>query len=74
MQTTTKLVSAFVQLAVLSVAVLIIFRTIQDAGIILYTIHPTLMSIGVSSLTQFKRNTKKIAGNNHNNKKMFSSF
>ena len=45
----TKILSALVQLALTAVAVLIVFKTIQDAGIILYTFHPTLMAIGVSS-------------------------
>lgn len=45
----TKVSSAIVQLTLTGVAVLIVFKTIQDAGLILYTFHPTLMAIGVSS-------------------------
>ncbi|KAL7031263.1 hypothetical protein ACKWTF_006949 [Chironomus riparius] len=42
----TKIMSGLVQLALTGVAVLIVFKTVQDAGIVLYTFHPTLMAIG----------------------------
>jgi cytochrome b-561 domain-containing protein 2 len=46
MQAATKYISGLTQLAVLCVVVVIIFRTIKDAGLVLYTLHPTFMSIG----------------------------
>ena len=54
------------QLALTGVAVLIVFKTIQDAGIILYTFHPTLMAIGVSI---FAKKIRDRAGLNSFNKK-----
>jgi hypothetical protein len=48
MQASTKFVSIAFQVAVIAVTALIIFRTISEAGIVLYTFHPTLMAIGVS--------------------------
>ncbi|KAG5684152.1 hypothetical protein PVAND_013393 [Polypedilum vanderplanki] len=46
MSTSTRYISVAVQVAVVCVAVLIIFKTITNAGIVLYTFHPTLMAVG----------------------------
>ncbi|XP_070508550.1 probable transmembrane reductase CYB561D1 [Chironomus tepperi] len=46
LKTSTKFLSGLVQLALTGVAVFIVFKTVQDAGIILYTFHPSLMAIG----------------------------
>jgi uncharacterized membrane protein len=50
----SKILSVSVQLALLFTASTIIYKTVSDVGIILYTFHPTLMAVGVSiSLTHF---------------------
>ena len=67
----TKIMSGFVQLALTGVAVLIVFKTIQDAGIVLYTFHPSLMAIGVSSFAiNFASSIVLIMRNNFNAYKM----
>lgn len=53
MTTSGKLSSFFVQLSLMAIAGLIIFRTVKQVGVVLYTFHPTLMAVGVS-LVSFK--------------------
>lgn len=42
-----------VQLILLSVAGLIVFKTVSDVGVVLYTFHPTLMAVGVSLSSKY---------------------
>jgi hypothetical protein len=44
-----SLLSTSVQLILLSITGLIVFKTVSDVGVVLYTFHPTLMAVGVSS-------------------------
>ena len=53
MSALSKLCYVAVELILLGVAGLIIFRTVNDVGLVLYTLHPVLMSVGVSA-TSFK--------------------
>jgi len=46
MTTSTTFLSVSIQLILLSVAGLIVFKTVSDVGIILFTFHPCLMAIG----------------------------
>lgn len=46
--TSKSFLSTSVQLILLSIAGLIVYKTVSDVGIILYTFHPTLMAVGVS--------------------------
>lgn len=48
MSTMSKLVNVLIHLTLALIAGLIIVRTVKSAGIILYTLHPVFMSIGVS--------------------------
>lgn len=43
----SKVCNVFVQLVLVAIAGFIIFRTVKSAGLILYTFHPALVSIGV---------------------------
>jgi hypothetical protein len=53
MTTSSKLSNLFVQLSLMGIAGFIIFRTVKQVGIVLYTFHPALMAIGVSSLKKY---------------------
>lgn len=48
MSTASKLFNIFFQLNLIAIAAFIIFRTVKHSGYKLYTLHPTLMAIGVS--------------------------
>lgn len=48
MTSTAKYLNVAVQLILLVIVALIITRTVNDVGIVLFTWHPVLISIGVS--------------------------
>lgn len=48
MGTFSKIVNVIVQMTVVAIAGIIIFRTVKNAGFILYSLHPVFHSIGVS--------------------------
>lgn len=43
-----KTLNIFIMMVLLAITGYIIFRTVSDVGLILYTLHPVLISFGVS--------------------------
>lgn len=41
-----------VHLSLMAITGLIIFRTVKHAGLVLYSLHPVFLSVGVSSALQ----------------------
>lgn len=49
MTSSAKYVNLAVQLVILAITVYIVVRTVNSVGVVLFTWHPVLASIGVSS-------------------------